>query len=106
MSAVKVNSASTMAEHPHSNPMEYTIVNGIVITPELIEKVKSIQEDFGAQLAGWKSETFDLISTFLDHSCDMEAAKRLECIETICSLIEFASSMRAPREFMMKERRA
>lgn len=88
----------------HSIQTKYQLIDGVAITPELIERVKMIQEDGGENLPIWESCTMRLLNAFVFCSDgNMDDAERLDYIDTICNLLKFVTCMKAPREVELQQ---
>lgn len=72
----------------------YQIIDGVAITPKLLERVKMIQEGGGENLPIWESCTMRFLNAFVSCSDgNMDNAERLDHIDTICNLFDFVTSM-------------
>lgn len=88
----------------HSIQTKYQLIDGVAITPKLLERVKMVQEDGGENLPIWESCTMRLLNAFVFCSDgNMDDAERLDHIDTICNLLEFVICMKAPREVELQQ---
>lgn len=82
----------------------YQVIDGVAITPELLERAQILQTDCNEGITLWQASAMRLIDSFMTCSEDnLSDKERVEHVWTICNLIDFVSTMRAPHDFLIKQ---
>lgn len=82
----------------------YQVIDGVAITPELLERVQILQTNCNEGITLWQASAMRLIDSFMTCSeGNLADGERVEHVWTICNLIGFVSTMGAPHDFLFKQ---
>lgn len=82
----------------------YQVIDGVVITPELLERAQILQTNCNEGITLWQASAMRLIDSFMTCSEDnLSDRERVEHVWTICNLIDFVSTMGAPHDFCLSK---
>lgn len=93
-----------MEGNTHPQEKNYQLINGAVITPELLKTVSYLQEERNDALETWKAKSMMLVDAFMTNSDgNLDDTERMEHVWTICSLVGFIDSLKLPKELMHEQ---
>lgn len=82
----------------------YQVIDGVAITPELLERARILQMNCNEGITLWQASAMRLIDSFMTCSEDnLSDKERVEHVWTICNLIDFVSTMGASHDFLFKQ---
>lgn len=91
-------------EARHTHETGYQVIDGVAITPELLERAQILQTDCNEGITLWQASAMRLIDSFMTCSeGNLSDGERVEHVWTICNLIDFVSTMGAPHDFLIKQ---
>lgn len=97
------NANNSTITNTESHETGYQLIDGVVITPELLQRISVMQDDCNDGITIWEARAMRLIISFMTYADgNLEDADKMEHVWTICNLVSFMETMQAPDEYLVK----